>query len=85
MVGSVFFSCKEVAFREPQPAGVEQLKEVPASLHGRYLAANENGNGNDTDTLMIESWGYHFKDSKDNDWLGKGTLSDSLVLKYYDW
>jgi hypothetical protein len=32
---------------------------------------------------MIESWGYHFKDSKDNDWLGRGTLSDSLVLKYY--
>lgn len=40
--------------------------------------------GNDTDTLIIESWGYHFKDAKDNDWLGRGVISDSLVVKFYE-
>lgn len=36
------------------------------------------------DTLIIESWGYHFKDSNDKDWLGRGTISDSLVVKFYE-
>jgi hypothetical protein len=75
-------SCKEISFREPQPAGVLPLKEIPAALQGRYLGIDEKGN--DTDTLIVESWGYHFRDSKDNDWLGRGVISDSLVLKFYE-
>ena len=75
-------SCKEVSFREPQPAGVTSLKEIPKSLQGRYRGMDNQDN--DTDTLFIESWGYHFKDGKNNDWLGRGTLSDSLVVKYYE-
>lgn len=74
-------SCKEVSFREPQPAGVPALKEVPASLRGNYVGVDNRGN--DTDTLIIESWGYHFRDTRDKDWLGKGVLSDSLVVKFY--
>ena len=77
-----FSSCKEVSFKEPQPAGVAALKTVPEKLHGRYQAG-DNNNKEDTDTLIIESWGYHFKDKDDKDWLGKGTLSDSLVIKFY--
>lgn len=83
LLSLALWSCKEVSFREPQPAGVTALKSVPPPLQGRYRALNENGPENDADTLIIESWGYHFKDAKDNDWLGKGTISDSLVVKYY--
>lgn len=74
-------SCKEVSFPEPQPAGVQRLKEVPSALRGKFVGVNAQGN--DTDTLIIESWGYHFRDTNDKDWLGKGVLSDSLVVKFY--
>ena len=78
----MLYSCKEVSFREPQPAGVGALKEIPAELRGRYLATTKTSNEKN-DTLVIETWGYHFKDKDDKDWLGKGTLSDSLVVKFY--
>ena len=77
----LLYSCKEISFREPQPGGVSALKEVPKALHGRYIGIDEKGD--DTDTLIIESWGYHFRDAKEKDWLGKGVLSDSLVVKFY--
>lgn len=77
----LLYSCKEVSFREPQPAGVTALKEVPKALHGRYVGVDEKGD--ESDTLIIESWGYHFRDNKEKDWLGKGVLSDSLVVKFY--
>jgi hypothetical protein len=83
---AVFFallliSCKEVSFREPQPAGVQALSQVPIALQGSYVGMSDQGS--DTDTLIMESWGYHFRDSKEKDWLGKGVLSDSLVVKFY--
>ncbi len=77
----LLYSCKEVSFREPQPVGVPPLTEVPKSLRGHYTGIDDKGN--DTDTLIIESWGYRFRDSKGNEWLGRGVISDSLVLKYY--
>lgn len=77
----LLYSCKEVSFRQPQPNGVNALQEVPKTLQGRYVGIDDKGK--DTDTLIIESRGYHFKDAKDNDWLGKGAISDSLVIKYY--
>lgn len=77
----LLYSCKEVSFREPQPAGVASLAEIPKLLHGYYVAIGEKGN--DTDTLIVESWGYHFRDTKEKDWLGKGVISDSLVIKSY--
>ncbi|MBS1680791.1 MAG: hypothetical protein JST48_03690 [Bacteroidetes bacterium] len=76
-------SCKEVTFTEAQPAGVAALKEVPANLRGIYQAYDQI-TGDFSDTLMIESWGYHMKDKKDKDWLGRGSLSDTLVLKFYE-
>lgn len=77
----LLYSCKEVSFREPQPAGIAPLTEVPPALRGRFRGIDEKGE--DTDTLVIESWGYHFRDAKEKDWLGKGVISDSLVLKFY--
>lgn len=75
-------SCKEVSFNTPQPAGVKPLTEIPPALRGHYLSYDEIS-GEESDTLIIESWGYHFTDKEDNDWLGAGHLSDSLVVKFY--
>ncbi len=75
-------SCKEISFKEPQPAGVSSLKEIPPEIRGKYLARDKS-TGEKFDTLIIESWGYHFKDKDDKDWLGKGTISDSLTIKFY--
>jgi len=79
---SLLYSCKEVTFREPQPAGVAPLKVIPQNLQGHYLT-RDKATGEIGDTLIIESWGYHFKDTDDKDWLGSGRLSDSLVVKFY--
>jgi hypothetical protein len=79
---SLLYSCKEVSFREAQPAGVAPLKEVPPPLKGIYQTYDRQS-GETGDTLIIESWGYHFKDKEDQDWLGRGVLSDSLVVKFY--
>lgn len=78
----LLYSCKEVSFRTAQPVGVPALKEVPEALRGSYQM-HDPSNGELTDTLIIESWGYHMKDKKDVDWLNRGTISDSLVIKFY--
>ncbi len=78
----LLISCKEVSFKTPQPAGVKPLTEIPTTLQGHYLSYDEI-TGEKSDTLIIEAWGYHFKDKKDDDWLGSGHLSDSLVVKFY--
>lgn len=79
----LFASCKEVSFKEPQPAGSPAVSEVPAALQGKYIT-RDPATGEKADTLIIESWGYHFTDKDDKDWLGRGTLSDSLVVKFYE-
>ena len=79
----MLYSCKEISFKEPQPAGVAALKKVPSSLIGKYYSYDKT-TGEKADTLIIESWGYRFKDKDDKDWLGRGVLSDSLVLKFYE-
>lgn len=79
----LLYSCKEVTFREPQPTGIAPIKEIPRILRGSYATRNK-ATGEIGDTLIIESWGYHVKDINDQDWLGKGTLSDSLVVKFYE-
>lgn len=82
LLGGLLVACKEVSFKEPQPAGVKPLQEIPESLRGYYLSYDDR-TGEESDTLIIESWGYHFKDKEDNDWLGRGHISDSLVVKFY--
>lgn len=78
----LLYSCREVSFKEPQPAGIASINEVPSELRGRFVP--ETGDDRDKrDTLIIESWGYRFTDSNDKDWLGRGVISDSLVLKFY--
>lgn len=79
----LLYSCKEVTFREAQPTGIAPLKEIPEALRGVYQTYDKQ-TGETGDTLIIESWGYHFKDKEDQDWLGKGRLSDSLVVKFYE-
>jgi hypothetical protein len=78
---SLLYSCHEVTFRQPQPSGVAALKEVPASLRGNYVG--ETREGENTDTLVITSWGYRISDPASRDWLGRGVINDSLVIKYY--
>jgi hypothetical protein len=75
-------SCKEVSFKEAQPVGIPALKEVPLALRGKYIPPEIKADEK-VDTLIIESWGYHFKDSQDKDWLGRGAISDSLIVKFY--
>jgi hypothetical protein len=79
----LLYSCKEVTFKEPQPSGIPALKQVPASLQGIYQTF-EQISGEFSDTLIIDPWGYHMKDKDDKDWLNRGTLSDTLVLKVYE-
>jgi len=66
----------------PQPDGIVSLTKVPIELQGRYFAI-DSSSGEKSDTLIIEAWGYHFQDTNDKDWLGRGVLSDSLVIKSY--
>jgi hypothetical protein len=82
LVASVLLSCKEISFQQPQPAGEDALDKVPATLQGDYQTYDKQS-GEIGDTLIIDEIGYHLKDSNDKDWLGRGTLSDSLVVKYY--
>ena len=78
----LFYSCKEVTYKAAQPVGITPLKEIPPVLLGKYQPF-EGPKKENTDTLIIESWGYHFKDSNDKDWLGRGVISDSMVVKFY--
>jgi hypothetical protein len=82
----VFFSCKEISFREPQPKGKKNLSQIPLELRGRYLAQNDDGEIS-KDTIVITAKGYRFgyfvPAEKGNDKIDEGMLSDSLVLKSY--
>jgi hypothetical protein len=79
---ALLYSCKEVTFTEAQPKGSEALNEVPPLLRGTYQTVDQT-TGDFSDTLIIESWGYRFKDKNEKDWLTRGTLSDTLVVKFY--
>jgi hypothetical protein len=78
----LLYSCNEVTFHEAQPRGVTPLREVPPTLRGVYQTTDQT-TGEFSDTLIVESWGYHFKDKNEKDWLTRGTLSDTLVIKFY--
>lgn len=78
----LLLSCKEISFPEAQPRGVKSLSQIPPALVGNYQPYSKD-TGEASDTLIIESWGYRFADKADQDWLGRGTLSDSLVVKFY--
>jgi hypothetical protein len=79
---ALLYSCKEVTFPEAQPRGIAPLKEVPPALRGVYQTIDQTTK-EFSDTLIVESWGYHFKDKNEKDWLTRGTLSDTLILKFY--
>ena len=69
-------SCKEVTFKEPQPRGKKNLKEMPEGLVGSYLLTDEKDGA--TDTLIVKSKGYLVTSDKKG-----GELGDSLVLKKF--
>jgi hypothetical protein len=79
---ALLYSCKEVTFSEAQPNGITPLKEIPSALRGVYQTIDQNS-GEFSDTSIVESWGYHFKDKNEKDWLNRGGLSDTLVVKFY--
>ena len=85
---TIFLSCKEVSFREPQPEGKKPLTSVPKSLQGKYLVKTEEGELS-KDTIVITASGYRFayfdqiERKAENDRYDDGTLGDSLVLKQY--
>lgn len=81
-LSSLLYSCKEVTFQEAQPAGVAALRELPPALTGVYQTYDRQS-GETGDTLIVDSWGYRFKNQEDQEWLGRGALSDSLVVKFY--
>jgi hypothetical protein len=78
----LIYSCTEVTYQEPQPVGVASLKEIPPTLQGMYQPYKKS-TGETGDTLIIEEKGYRFKDKDEKDWLGRGMMSDSLVVKFY--
>lgn len=72
----IFFGCKEISFREPQPKGKKPLKEIPEKLRGTYLLAAEGDNSQDT--IFVSKDGYLIASDKKKNFLG-----DSLVLKKF--
>ncbi|MBK7651151.1 MAG: hypothetical protein IPJ20_11065 [Flammeovirgaceae bacterium] len=56
----LLYSCKEVTFPAPQPAGIAPLKEIPAALQARYVI-RDKATGEIGDTLLVESWGIILK------------------------
>jgi hypothetical protein len=84
----VFFGCKEVSFKEPQPKGKKALATVPKDLRGKYLTLTEEGKLS-KDTVIITASGYRFgyfdpaERSGKNDNYEEGTLGDSLILKSF--
>lgn len=84
----LIFSCKEISFREPQPKGRREFQSIPRSLHGKYLAYQEDGELSQ-DTVIITQSGYRFAYFDDipsfnhREGYEEGTLSDTLVLKSY--
>jgi hypothetical protein len=72
----VFFGCKEISFKEPQPKGKPALSRIPKELQGKYLLVDTNSSS--SDTLLVTRYGYEFASDST-----KGVLNDSLVLKKY--
>lgn len=76
-------SCTEISFKEPQPKAVKKLKSFPSSLRGQYLIPDDSATTN-PDTLVISKQWYRISGGKDKmDWLNRGNLSDSLIVKKY--
>lgn len=73
--GVTLIACNEICYKEPQPAGVKSLNEIPAKLHGTYFFDEEDG-----DTVVIFKNGLRANNNKEEDVI---YLSDSLVLKKY--
>jgi hypothetical protein len=72
------FACTEISYREPQPKGRKALMKMPVKLQGRYVLPPEN-QSTPPDTVIVTEAGY----TVTGDSSAKGTLSDSLLLKYY--
>lgn len=70
------FSCKEISYKETQPAGKKSLSGIPEKIQGSYLLADTKDNS--ADTLIIDATGYFAASDKK-----KQVLGDSLQIKSY--
>jgi hypothetical protein len=52
-------------------------------LCGKYEFYNR-ASGETGDTLIIEPWGYRLADKNDKEFLGRGVLGDTLVMKEFN-
>jgi hypothetical protein len=82
-------ACTEIGFKEAQPADGRILSAIPARLQGRYIMPDENSSS-PSDTIIVTGTGYHVtyfsaddRLRSNHDAIDQGTISDSLVLKYY--
>ncbi|MCI0751121.1 MAG: hypothetical protein L0Y35_04730 [Flammeovirgaceae bacterium] len=80
--GLIFASCTEVSFTVPQPKGIKKLIEIPDQFVGKYVSTYSSET---TDTLVISKTGYLIKEVKEKPDINleRGSLSDSLVIKFY--
>jgi hypothetical protein len=83
LLGVSLFACTEITFKEPQPKGIKTLSEFSQSLQGRYIVPQDSGSEK-FDTVYVEPMRYRINSiAKDEEWMNRGVLSDSLVLKHY--
>lgn len=76
-------ACTEITFMEPQPKGIKSLEKFPGALQGRYIVPEDSG-ATKFDTVYIEAIRYRINSIiKEGEWMNRGVLSDSLVLKNY--
>ena len=83
VLGISFIACTEITFKEPQPKGIKALREFPGALQGRYIVRQDSAS-TIFDTVYIEAIRYRINSIiNEGDWMNRGVLSDSLVLKNY--
>jgi len=83
LIGLSIAACTEISFKEPQPKGIKTLAEFPRSLQGKYIIPEDSGSEK-FDTVYIDPTRYRINSLiKEGEWMNRGVLSDSLVLKIY--
>jgi len=83
LLGVSCIACTEITFKEPQPKGIKSLTEFPRSLQGNYIVPQDSGSEK-FDTVYIEPSRYRINSLiKEGEWMNRGVISDTLVLKSY--
>jgi hypothetical protein len=75
------WACTEISFKEPQPKGVKELKEIPEKIRGHYFLEEDGSFLEDTIIIMANGYRIGFQDVNEKPEVR--VLSDSLVVKQY--